>query len=57
MAYFHMLLMLSGDIELNPCPKISKSHGQHGPKGRFMSDFKTDASLAHSDPNQQPDMK
>ena len=52
MAYFHILLMLSGDIELNPGPKISKSHGQHGAKGRFMSDFKTDASLAHFDPNQ-----
>ena len=31
MAYFHILLMLSG--ELNPGPKISKRHGQRRAKG------------------------
>ena len=50
MALFHLLLMLSGDIEVNPGPKTKTS--QRTAKSRFMSDFNTDASIAHSDPKQ-----
>ena len=50
MALFHLLLMLSGDIEINPGPK-SKTN-RHKAKSRFLSDLNTDASLAHSDPKE-----
>ena len=47
---FHLLLMLSGDIEVNPGPK-SKTN-QHTAKSGFISDLNADASLAHSDPKE-----
>ena len=50
LSLFHLLLMLSGDIEVNPGPK-SKTN-QRTAKSRFMSDLNTDASLAHSDPKE-----
>ena len=50
MALLHLLLMLSGDIEVNPGPK-SKTN-RHTAKSRFMSDLNTDTSLAHSDPKE-----
>ena len=50
MALFHLLLMLSGDIEVNPGPK-SKTN-QRTAKSRFMSDLNADASLVHSDPKE-----
>jgi hypothetical protein len=46
MALFHLLLMLSGDIEVNPGPKTNRRTA----KSRFVFDLNTDASLAHSDP-------
>ena len=48
MALFHLLLMLSGDIEVNPGPKTKTNRRMA--KSRFISDLNTDASLAHSDP-------
>ena len=50
MALFHLLLMLSGDIEVNPGPK-SKTNKRTA-KSRFISDLNTDVSLAHSDPKE-----
>ena len=50
MALFYLLLMLSGDIEVNPGPK-SKIN-QRTAKSRFISDLNTDASLTHSDPKE-----
>ena len=50
MALFHLLLTLSGDIEVNPGPK-SKTN-KHTAKSRFISDLNTDVSLAHSDPKE-----
>ena len=49
-ALFHLLLMLSGDIEVNPGPKIKTNW--RTAKSRFLSDLNTDASLAHSDPKE-----
>ena len=49
-ALFHLLLMLSGDIEVNPGLK-SKTYRRTA-KSRFMSDLNTDTSLAHSDPKE-----
>ena len=46
MALFYSLLMLSGDIEMNPGPKTKTS--QHVAKSRFKSDFNTDASITHT---------
>ena len=45
-----LLLMLSGDIEVNPGPK-TKTNGRTAQNG-FISDLNTDASLAHSDPKE-----
>ena len=50
MALCHLLLMLSGDIEVNPGPKIKTNWSTA--KSRFISDINTDASLAHSDPKE-----
>ena len=50
MVLFHLLLMLSGDIEVNPGPK-SKTNKRTA-KSRFISDLNTDISLAHSDPKE-----
>ena len=50
MAFFHLLLILSGDIELNPGPRTNKSQGTA--KSRFISDLNMDTSLAYSDPKQ-----
>ena len=50
MDLLHLLLMLSGDIEVNPGPK-SKTN-RCTAKSRFISDSNTDASLAHSDPKE-----
>ena len=44
MAHFSLLLMLSGDIEVNPGPKTKTS--QRTAKSKFKSDFNTDASIA-----------
>ena len=49
-ALFHLLLMLSGDIEVNPGPKINSN--RRTAKSRFISDLNTNASLAHSDPKE-----
>ena len=50
MALFHLMLMLSGDIKVNPGPK-SKTNRRMA-KNRFISDLNTDTSLAHSDPKE-----
>ena len=50
MALFHLLLMRSGDIEVNPSPKIKTKQGTA--KSRFISDLNTDANLAHTDPKE-----
>ena len=50
MALFHLLLMRSGDTEVNPGPKTKTNW--HTAKGRFISDLNADASLAHSDPKE-----
>ena len=50
MALFHLLLMLSGDIEVNPAPKTETN--RRTAKGTFISDLNADASLAHSDPKE-----
>ena len=46
-ALFHLLLMLSGDIEVNPGPKTNSN--RRTAKSRFISDLN---SLAHSDPKE-----
>ena len=49
-ALFHLLLMLSGDTEVNPGPKTMTNWCTA--KSRFTFDLNTDASLAHSDPKE-----
>ena len=49
-ALLHLLLMLSGDIEVNPGPKTNSN--RRTAKSRFISDLNTNASLAHSDPKE-----
>ena len=49
-ALFHLLLMLSGDIEEIPGPKTKTN--RHTAKGRFLSDLNANASLNHSDPKE-----
>ena len=50
MAFFHLLLTLTGDIELNPGPMIKTN--RRTAKSRFIYDLNTDASIAHSDPKE-----
>ena len=50
MAFFHLLLMLSGDIEMNPGPMVKAN--RRTAKSKFISDLNTDESIAHSDPKE-----